>query len=219
MSHVAQVVHHDVDDGSVAFHLAARKQHGGVTRRLAESVERLGSHDQVRLPRFILDRHKHHAICRAGTLTDQHDSRNRDAPAVGPTALILQLGARRGVQTLQLIAGIKHTEVRSPNTLEALSSLTEVGILTTEQREQFQQSYCFLRMVENRLRIVHDRPLNALPTRQSELDKLARRLDYVDQDGTPAAEQFLDDFQRHTKQTRALFDELLDVSAFTVAQI
>ena len=123
------------------------------------------------------------------------------------------------VQTLQLIAGIKHTEVRSPNTLEALSSLTEVGILTTEQREQFQQSYCFLRMVENRLRIVHDRPLNALPTRQSELDKLARRLDYVDQDGTPAAEQFLDDFQRHTKQTRALFDELLDVSAFTVAQI
>jgi len=112
------------------------------------------------------------------------------------------------VQTLQLIHGCQNPDVRSPNTLLALEQLRDVGAIYAEQCQQLSRLYQFLRMVENRLRIVHDRPLSALPTETYELEKLAKRLGYVD-DNLPAAQQFIQDYQDCTSQTRRLFNELL----------
>jgi glutamate-ammonia-ligase adenylyltransferase len=112
------------------------------------------------------------------------------------------------VQTLQLVHGWQNPDVRSPNTLLALEQLRDAGAISTEQCQQLSKLYQFLRMVENRLRIVHDRPFNALPTEPHELEKLAKRLGYAD-DNLPAAQQFMQDYQDCTSQTRQLFNELL----------
>ena len=80
------------------------------------------------------------------------------------------------VQTLQLIYGTAHPQVRVPNTVEAITKLREVGAVTANQRHQLIEAYEFLRSVENSLRIVHDRPLHALPDKASELEQLAKRL-------------------------------------------
>ncbi len=113
------------------------------------------------------------------------------------------------VQTLQLIYGTDHPQVRVQNTVEAITRLQEVGGLTGEQQTQLVAAYAFLRGVENSLRIVHDRPLHALPDKAAELEKLAKRLGYVDGDER-AAEQFLKDYQECTETTRALFNQLLN---------
>lgn len=109
-------------------------------------------------------------------------------------------------QTLQLIHGTAHPQVRVQNTIEAIHRLHEVGALIRPQREQLLLAYEFLRNVENSLRIVHDRPLDALPDKAPALEQLAKRLGY--RDGT---QRFLKDYHWCTETTRTLFNELLEV--------
>ena len=112
-------------------------------------------------------------------------------------------------QTLQLIHGTTHPQVRVPNTVEAIHRLHEVGVLTVDQREQLRLAYEFLRNVENSLRIVHDRPLAALPDTAAALEQLAKRLGY--EDGVrQASDSFLKDYQWCTETTRTLFNQLLN---------
>lgn len=113
------------------------------------------------------------------------------------------------VQTLQLIYGTQHPIVRAQNTLDAIAQLNEIGVITTSDKEHLVRDYEFLRRVENSLRIVHDRPLNALPDQTAELDKLAKRVGYLDQEQS-ATEQFLKDYQEFTEDTRKLFNQLLN---------
>ncbi len=109
-------------------------------------------------------------------------------------------------QTLQLIHGAAHPQVRVQNTIEAIHRLHEVRVLTRNQREQLLLTYEFLRNVENSLRIVHDRPLEALPDKAPALEQLAKRLGY--EDGT---QRFLKDYHWCTETTRTLFNQLLNV--------
>ena len=113
------------------------------------------------------------------------------------------------VQTLQLIHGTAHPNVRAQNTFEAIDQLHGIDTLTTNQRDQLTSAYEFLRRVENSLRIVHDRPLDDLPDHTAELEKLAKRLGYVNGEGK-AAEVFLKEYQQCTERTRALFNQLLE---------
>jgi len=112
------------------------------------------------------------------------------------------------VQALQLVKGCHNPDVRSPNTLLALEQLRDAGALSAEQCQQLSKLYQFLRLVENRLRIVHDRPFSALPTATYELEKLAKRLGYVD-NNLPAAQKFMQAYQDCTFQARRIFNELL----------
>ena len=112
------------------------------------------------------------------------------------------------VQILQLIHGTDSPQVRVQHTVEAITQLHEIAVLTNDQKAQLLEAYEFLRRVENSLRIVHDRPLDALPDKASELGKLARRLGYADQNGEVSS-RFLKDYQDCTERTRTLFHELL----------
>jgi glutamate-ammonia-ligase adenylyltransferase len=113
------------------------------------------------------------------------------------------------VQTLQLIHGVDTTSVRVPNTLLAIDRLHDIGVLTEEQRNGLSEAYQFLRRVENALRIVHDRALDALPTNRAELTQLARRLGYTDTQDKSIVEEFSQDYGKWTEKTRALFNEIL----------
>ena len=113
-------------------------------------------------------------------------------------------------QTLQLIHGTTHSQVRVQNTVEAIHQLHEIGVLTLDQRDQLRFAYEFLRNVENSLRIVHDRPLDALPDTEAALEHLAKRLGYED-GARRASDSFLRDYQWCTETTRTLFNQLLKV--------
>ena len=113
------------------------------------------------------------------------------------------------VQTLQLIYGTDTTSIRVPNTLLAIDRLHAIGVLTDEQRGGLSEAYQFLRRVENALRIVHDRALDALPTNRAELAQLARRLGYAETEETSIEDAFLQDYGKWTEKTRALFNEIL----------
>ena len=113
------------------------------------------------------------------------------------------------VQTLQLVHGGGETSVRVQNTPLAIERLYKIGVLTEEQRDGLTEAYQFLRRVENALRIVHDRALDALPKNRAELGQLARRLGYTGGNDKPAAEAFLQDYGKWTETTRALFNEIL----------
>ena len=113
------------------------------------------------------------------------------------------------VQTLQLVHGGGETSVRVQNTPLAIERLHEIGVLTEAQCDGFADAYQFLRRVENALRIVHDRALDALPKNRAELGQLARRLGYTESNDKPAAEAFLQDYGKWTEMTRALFNQIL----------
>ena len=113
------------------------------------------------------------------------------------------------VQTLQLVHGSGAPAIREQNTLLAADRLHDIGVLTAAQREALSEAYQYLRRVENALRIVHDRPLDALPTNRSELEQLARRLGYAHTEENPADAAFLEDYGKWTEMTRSLFNELL----------
>ncbi len=113
------------------------------------------------------------------------------------------------VQTLQLVHGGRETSVRVQNTPLAIERLHKIGVLTEAQGDGLVEAYQFLRRVENALRIVHDRALDALPKNRAELGQLARRLGYTGSNDKPAAEAFLQDYGKWTETTRSLFNQIL----------
>ncbi len=80
------------------------------------------------------------------------------------------------VQFLQLARGRDRPDVRTPSTLDALERLAAAGVLPAGDAAVLAEAYRFLRRLENRLRIVHDRSINDLVGSGPELAKLARRL-------------------------------------------
>ncbi len=111
------------------------------------------------------------------------------------------------VQYLQLHHGKMRAALREANTLRALDALHRGGILSDEGHHALRDSYRFLRMVENRLRILADLSVNNVPKAPAKLEKLARRLGYAREGDRPAHERFLQDFAAHTSRVHAVYEE------------
>jgi glutamate-ammonia-ligase adenylyltransferase len=117
------------------------------------------------------------------------------------------------VQYLELVHASRHPDVLRPNLWDALDALRRHAIISPENHAELQDAYDFLRSVEGRLRLIHNRNVGEMPGSQSELEGLARRLDY-DADGpAQSVAAFLADAQRVTCRTRALFDQVVGVAA------
>src|SRR5262249_56921482 len=68
--------------------------------------------------------------------------------------------------------------LRVRNVWQALAALQEARLLSEEERADLQEGYDFLLRVQSRLRIVHNRTLDAVPEAPDEVDKLGRRLGF-----------------------------------------
>ena len=88
-----------------------------------------------------------------------------------------------------------------PNTLAALETLQQHGVLDTEDAEFLCESYQFLRRVEARLRLLNTTARHDLPREGDELAKLAYLLRY------DASAKLEAECARYTKQNRRLFDK------------
>ncbi len=117
------------------------------------------------------------------------------------------------VQYLQLVHAGKRPEITRPNLWDALDAFRRVGLLSPEAHDDLRQAYDFLRTVEGRLRIVHNRSGVDLPDDPEKLARLARRLNYLETDATASALALRADADRHTLRSRLLFHEIVGRTA------
>ncbi len=113
------------------------------------------------------------------------------------------------IQFLQLLNGGDLKEIRTGNTIQAITRLAKVGCLTMQERNILEDNYRFLRKIEHRLQIMFDLKTHTLPESDKELRRLAIRTGYSDRDGHSALVDFKRDLDEKTKLNRKILDHLL----------
>ncbi len=112
------------------------------------------------------------------------------------------------IQYLQLMHGHRHTVLRTPNAMQALSGLVETGVISRKDGENLRKAYLFIRMLIDGLRMVrgHAKDL-VLPSPDSdEFIFLARRVGYTTDDWQAGARHLQVDIERHMNQTKTFFE-------------
>jgi glutamate-ammonia-ligase adenylyltransferase len=109
------------------------------------------------------------------------------------------------VQVLQLVHGGRDERVRGRGSLPTLERLTQAGYLPADEGESLMQAYRFLRNVEHKIQVVHQRQTHTVPADRRQHETLARRLGYR---GGDAAAQLWADLDRHMDRVRRAFEKL-----------
>jgi len=157
------------------------------------------------------------------TLTDIHDMkrqihayRGHSAVAVEGHNIKLGRGGIREieffVQTQQLIAGGRHPQLRSRETLATLAALADGGWVGAATLADLDDAYRFLRVVEHRLQMVADEQTHTLPSRRDELDRFARFLGYDDRDA------FAEVLLRHLRSVESHYARLFEHASLDAAE-
>ncbi|VAX40869.1 Glutamate-ammonia-ligase adenylyltransferase [hydrothermal vent metagenome] len=116
------------------------------------------------------------------------------------------------LQCLQLLYGREKPEIRSIGTLNGLVRLAEFSIIHGNEYRQLSSGYIFLRKIEHALQLMHHKQTHSLPESQRELEYLATRLDF------PNAELFLEHYERHCTEIRAIYNRYLTAPGEPVFQ-
>jgi glutamate-ammonia-ligase adenylyltransferase len=103
------------------------------------------------------------------------------------------------VQRFLLEHGATNPAVRLPNIWDALAALRSAGVLNEADHRALEDGYAFLLRVQNRLRIAHNRTVDAVPEASDELEKLARRL------GCEGGKQLTEQLQGHRRAIREVY--------------
>jgi glutamate-ammonia-ligase adenylyltransferase len=112
------------------------------------------------------------------------------------------------VQMFRLKYGKNHPGMRQPNTWRALEGMRAEGLASPEECNILLANYDFLRLVEGRLRIFHNRSLDELPQERENLEKLAKRVGLTTPANADPVEHFLAELERRGAETRRLFLEI-----------
>ncbi|MDP2657410.1 MAG: bifunctional [glutamate--ammonia ligase]-adenylyl-L-tyrosine phosphorylase/[glutamate--ammonia-ligase] adenylyltransferase, partial [Candidatus Deferrimicrobium sp.] len=105
-------------------------------------------------------------------------------------------------QAHQLIYGGKEPKLRRRGTVETISDLSRMGIVTEEEREGLAAAYDFLRRLEHRIQAHRERQTHVLPQREEDLSRLARAMGLAD---PPALLSALD---RHAAVVHGIYSRL-----------
>jgi len=106
-------------------------------------------------------------------------------------------------QYLRLLHGWQHPGVRATGTCAALEYARDHELAAPDLCERLLEGYRFLRKLELRIRIVHDRSERRLPQRADEREHLARRMNFAN------AHELLDYFERTRATVRAAYDAVV----------
>lgn len=112
------------------------------------------------------------------------------------------------VQYLQLLHGNSHAWVRVPGTMNALRALHKERLLAPEDCSFLGQAYRFMRLLESRMRIVTNQATSELSRDPEKLRPLARRMGYQD-NGRPAGQKLIDDYELISREVRTLFEKVV----------
>jgi len=115
------------------------------------------------------------------------------------------------VQYLQLLHGREHPELLEISRLEAqVENLERLEIISKEVAEALLKGWDFLQRLGSRLRIVENRSISSLDEERSDLDSLARQLDYPESGREGGARRaLLEDYEEITERIRGIYLELL----------
>ncbi|MFZ1148166.1 MAG: bifunctional [glutamine synthetase] adenylyltransferase/[glutamine synthetase]-adenylyl-L-tyrosine phosphorylase [Xanthobacteraceae bacterium] len=116
------------------------------------------------------------------------------------------------VQTQQLIAGGRHTELRDRGTVVTLSALTADGWIDEQARDELAAAYDFLRTVEHRLQMMTDEQIHTLPATPEALDVFARFLGY------PSRDEFADVLVGNLRKVERHYVRLFERAPALLAQ-
>ncbi len=108
------------------------------------------------------------------------------------------------VQCLQLEHGGQRLELRSCNTLEALTRLRTHRFLSSDEYRALADGYIFLRTVEHHLQLMHYQQTHLLPGDDEARAHLARRLGFQ---GPEAGQKFIARYQQHSAVIRAIYQQ------------
>lgn len=112
------------------------------------------------------------------------------------------------IQYLQLMHGHRHTVLRTPNAMQALSGLVETGIVSRKDGENLRKAYLFIRMLIDGLRMVrgHAKDLVLPPPDSDEFIFLARRVGYTTDDWQAGARHLKTDIEEHMGKVREFWE-------------
>jgi len=113
-------------------------------------------------------------------------------------------------QALVLYYGSEYQEIRSQNTLANLRNASDLNLIPKEDARILIDSYLFMREVENRLRIVNNVSIDAIPTDQKELEKLTRRYALRMENNKPTAASFIHSLKNREQSVRKVFNRFFD---------
>lgn len=108
------------------------------------------------------------------------------------------------VQMFQLKHGRDVAGLRTTNTWQAMAALAEAGLIDADAHADLRSGYDFMLRVQSRLRIVHNRTLDAVPDTPDEVEKLARRL------GFDSGVRFLQQLEQHRATVRQRYSALME---------
>ena len=106
-------------------------------------------------------------------------------------------------QFLQLAHGHAHPGLRTPATAPALAAARAAGVAPAHELELLEEGYRFWRLIEHRMRVVHDRAVHRLPDDPAELARLARRC------GFPGGDALRERVARWQHDVRAAFEVIM----------
>ena len=142
------------------------------------------------------------------------DQIDRDLASKGKTMIDLKLGyggireLEFIIQALQLLYGGAEEWIREANSLIALMRLADKDFISYHQYSLLSDAYTFLRMVEHRLQMIHNLWTYSLPAGEEELDKLARRMGFLPENGDKPYILFLKKLNYYRKIVRDNYDQL-----------
>ena len=108
-------------------------------------------------------------------------------------------------QGLQLIHAPENPTLLEGNTLRALGTLSDIGILPESAAASLKEDYIFLRRTEHYLQLLEDRQVHALPKDSDEVTALAKRL--FGSEGT--GDRLMAQLTECTGRIREAFESLL----------
>ncbi len=83
-------------------------------------------------------------------------------------------------QVFQLIRGGREPSLQSCSLLPALKAIGDLALLPTEQLQQLEESYLFLRRLENLLQAIRDQQTQTLPDNELDRARLAWGMNFAD---------------------------------------
>lgn len=108
------------------------------------------------------------------------------------------------VQLLQMRNGYRWPQSRTPNTFKAIHRLEEVGLVDARDTTWLRDAYLLLNRVRNHMFLLRGLATDTLPTRDDELEKLARSLGY----GRASRSKFIEHYRQVTRRARRVTDRL-----------
>ncbi|MBW2390005.1 MAG: hypothetical protein JRG89_16460 [Deltaproteobacteria bacterium] len=151
----------------------------------------------------------HHVRTRMEEELARETSRRRDYKVGRGGALDIE----SAVQYLQLLHGARHPELLEVTTLDAQrENLQRLGLIDDACALALQEGWRFLQELGSRLRIVENRSISNLDVEHSDLETLARQLDYEDTGNEGGARRALhSDYKTITERVRAAYLEVLGI--------